>query len=48
MMTGQIRDVSLTPELDDFISEQVASGRYADTSAVVRAALKVLRDKPRC
>lgn len=35
-------NVSLTPELVAFVSAQVASGRYASASEVVRAALRGL------
>jgi antitoxin ParD1/3/4 len=35
-------NVSLTPELVAFVSAQVASGRYASASGVVRAALRGL------
>ncbi len=35
-------NVSLTPELVTFVAAQVASGRYASASEVVRAALRSL------
>ena len=35
-------NVSLTPELSRFIGGQIASGRYQNTSEVVRAALRLL------
>ncbi|RYE34649.1 MAG: response regulator [Hyphomicrobiales bacterium] len=47
MMTRQSRNVSLTPELEDFISERLDSGDYANASEIVRAALRTLRDQPR-
>jgi antitoxin ParD1/3/4 len=36
------RNVNLTPELDDFISAKIESGRYENASEVVRAALREL------
>ncbi len=36
------RNVSLTEELDHFITERVESGRYENASEVVRAALRSL------
>ena len=36
-------NVSLTPELVAFVAPQVASGRYASASEVVRAALRCLK-----
>ena len=36
------RNVSLTPELDQFISGKVEAGLYANASEVMRAALRVL------
>jgi antitoxin ParD1/3/4 len=36
-------NVSLTPELDAFAAECVASGRYANVSEVHRAALRLLQ-----
>ena len=38
------RSVSLTPELETFIAERLASGDYANASEVMRAALCSLRD----
>lgn len=38
------RNVSLTPELEAFIAECMASGDYGNASEVVRCALKLLRD----
>jgi antitoxin ParD1/3/4 len=35
-------NVSLTPELDKFIADKVASGRYTSASEVVREALRLL------
>ncbi|WP_184113253.1 type II toxin-antitoxin system ParD family antitoxin [Sphingomonas abaci] len=44
-MTGrQTRNVSLSPELETFIGECIASGNYCNASEVVRAALRSLRD----
>lgn len=36
------RNVSLTPELDGFITSRVQSGRYENASEVVRTALRIL------
>lgn len=36
------RSISLPPEQDAFIQQQVASGRYASASEVVREALRAL------
>ena len=38
------RNVSLTPEIEAFINERVASGRFRSASEVVRAALRLLED----
>jgi antitoxin ParD1/3/4 len=40
-------NVSLTPELDDFVAEKVASGRYTSASEVVREALRLLEEYDR-
>jgi antitoxin ParD1/3/4 len=37
-------NVSLTPELDKFVTERVESGMYASTSEVIREALRLLKD----
>ena len=37
------RSVNLTKELDGFITDKVASGRYENASEVVRAALRSLK-----
>ena len=38
-------NVSLTPELDKFIADKVASGRYTSASEVVREALRLLEEQ---
>jgi len=45
MASRQSRNVSLTPELEGFINDSLASGDYANASEVVRAALRLLRDR---
>ena len=35
-------NVSITPELEQFVSDRVASGQYQSASEVVRAALRLL------
>lgn len=35
-------NVSLTPKLDEFVSEQVEQGRYRSASEVVREGLRLL------
>lgn len=44
MIVRQTRNVSLTPDLEAFIEERVACGRYRSASEVVRAALRLLED----
>lgn len=38
-------NVSLTPELERFISELVEDGRYRSASEVVRAAVRLLQER---
>ncbi len=38
-------NVSLPPELEAFIQEQVANGRYRSASEAVRASIQLLVDK---
>ncbi|MCU0613100.1 MAG: type II toxin-antitoxin system ParD family antitoxin [Candidatus Eisenbacteria bacterium] len=40
-------NVSLTPKLERFVQEKVASGLYASASEVVREALRVLEERDR-
>lgn len=40
-------NVSLTPELEEFVAGKVASGRYTSASEVVREALRLLEDHER-
>ena len=37
-------NVSLTPELDQFVAAKVSSGRYTSASEVVREALRLLEE----
>jgi antitoxin ParD1/3/4 len=39
--------ISLGDHFEDFIANQVTSGRYASTSEVVRAALRLFEDNER-
>lgn len=38
-------NVSLTPELEKFVNQQVASGMYQTASEVVRDGLRLLRER---
>lgn len=40
-------NVSLTPELEEFVQTKVQSGRYNSASEVVREALRLLEDLER-
>jgi antitoxin ParD1/3/4 len=40
-------NVSLTPELEKFVADTVATGRYSSASEVVRAALRILEEEDR-
>ena len=40
-------NVSLTPELDQFVAGKVESGRYTSASEVVREALRLLEEQDR-
>jgi antitoxin ParD1/3/4 len=37
--------ISLTPELEQFIQNQVASGKYASTEEVIIAGIKLLEER---
>lgn len=47
MATVKTRNVSLTPEIEAFITACVASGRFRSASEVVRAALRLLEEAER-
>jgi antitoxin ParD1/3/4 len=40
-------NVSLTPELDEFVQQRVASGRYQTASEVIREGLRLLEEQER-
>ena len=40
-------NVSLTPELEQYVHSKVKSGRYLSASEVVREALRLLEDRDR-
>jgi len=40
-------NVSMTPELENFVDQLVDSGRYSSRSEAVRAALRLLEDQER-
>lgn len=40
-------NVSLTPELEQFVQAKVKSGRYLSASEVVREALRLLEERDR-
>lgn len=38
-------NISLTPELEEFVSKRVASGRYQSASEVIRQGLRLLQEE---
>ena len=44
-MARRTLNVSLTPELENFITSRVASGRYLTASEVVRDGLRLLEER---
>ena len=40
-----VMNVSLTPELENFVADKVKSGRYTSASEVVREALRLLEER---
>ena len=38
------RNISLTPEMDEFVEDRVKSGKYANASEVFRAGLRALEE----
>ena len=40
-------NVSLTPELEEFVEHKVASGLYGSSSEVVRGALRLMEERDR-
>ena len=46
-MARRTLNVSLTPELEEFVAARVASGRYLTSSEVVREGLRLLEDRER-
>jgi antitoxin ParD1/3/4 len=47
MSTRTSLNVSLTPELDRFVQQRVATGRYQTASEVVREGLRLLEQRER-
>ena len=45
MPASHARNVALTPELDGFVDELIASGEYANASEVMRAGLRSLKER---
>ncbi len=44
MLSGARMNVSLTPELEQLVTEKVESGRYTSASEVIREALRLLEE----
>lgn len=45
MSSTPTRNIALTPVLEGYIREQVASGHYSNASEVVRAGLRLLMER---
>jgi antitoxin ParD1/3/4 len=45
MIARKSLNVTVTPELQDFIGSALDSGRYGNASEVVRAALRLLEER---
>lgn len=45
MATRKTLTVSLTPELEEFVSSRVDSGKFVSASEVVREGLRLLEDR---
>jgi antitoxin ParD1/3/4 len=41
------RNISLTPQIDDFVEKNVSTGQYQNASEVVRDALRLLQARQR-
>ncbi|MFW6012292.1 MAG: type II toxin-antitoxin system ParD family antitoxin [bacterium] len=46
-MARRTLNISLSPELEDFVATRVASGRYLTASEVVRDGLRLLEERER-
>jgi len=44
MLSGACMNVSLTPELEQLVTQKVESGRYTSASEVIREALRLLEE----
>jgi antitoxin ParD1/3/4 len=47
MPARRTMNVSITPELESFVAETVATGRFSSASEVVRAGLRLLEQQQR-
>ena len=45
--SSTVRSVSLTPEIETFIADRIASGRFRNASEVIRAAMRLLEEDER-
>ena len=43
--TGAIMNVSVTPELEEFVNEKVRTGLYNSASEVIREGLRLLKEQ---